>query len=81
MEGIAALWVPETGIIDFVGVTNKLADLIKEINPKSDIKTSCEVKHFQRGEVTFYLLLRVVFMRKLVFVEGFILIDWQKKIM
>ena len=52
-EGIAALWVPESGIIDFVGVTIKLADLIKEINPKSDIKTSCEVKHFERGEVIF----------------------------
>ena len=31
VEGVAALWVPESGIIDFVGVTNKLAELIKEI--------------------------------------------------
>jgi L-2-hydroxyglutarate oxidase len=37
VEGLAALWVPESGIIDFVGVTNKLAELIKEINPNSRI--------------------------------------------
>ena len=53
VEGIAALWVPESGIIDFVGVTNKLADLIKEINPNSDIKTSCEVQSFNRGGVGY----------------------------
>ena len=46
VEGIAALWVPESGIIDFVGVTNKLAELIKEINPNSQIINSCEVKSF-----------------------------------
>ena len=49
VEGIAALWVPESGIIDFVGVTNKLADLITEINPKSQIIYSCEVKSFDDG--------------------------------
>jgi (S)-2-hydroxyglutarate dehydrogenase len=52
VEGIAALWVPEAGIIDFVGVTNKLADLLKEINPNSAVITSCEVQHFVRGEVS-----------------------------
>ena len=70
-EGIAALWVPESGIIDFVGVTKKLADLIKQINPKSDIKTSCEVKHFERGEVSFLITSHGNFYaRKLVFCGG-----------
>ena len=49
VEGVAALWVPESGIIDFVGVTNKLAELIKEINPNSQIIYSCEVKSFDDG--------------------------------
>lgn len=52
IEGIKALWVPEAGIIDFKGVTNKLAELIKEINPASDIVLNCEVQRFDRGEVS-----------------------------
>ena len=46
VEGIEALFVPQSGIIDFVGVTNQLAKLIAEINPKSQIFTSCEVFDF-----------------------------------
>ena len=42
-EGIAALYVPESGIIDYREVTNKLAELITEINPKSKILNFCEV--------------------------------------
>ena len=49
VEGVAALWVPESGIIDFVGVTNKLAELITDINPNSQIIYSCEVKSFDDG--------------------------------
>ena len=33
IDGIKALWVPESGIIDYKGITIKLAELIKEINP------------------------------------------------
>ena len=51
VEGIAALWVPESGIIDFVGVTNKLAELIRVINPESQIISSCEVKSFSDGGI------------------------------
>ena len=51
VEGIAALWVPESGIIDFVGVTNKLAELITVINPESQIISSCEVKSFSDGGI------------------------------
>ena len=52
IEGIKALWVPEAGIIDFKAVTNKLAELVKEINPVSEIITSCEVKSFDKEELT-----------------------------
>ena len=37
VEGIAGIWVPCTGIIDFVGITNKLGELIQMIQPKSKI--------------------------------------------
>lgn len=42
-EGVEALFVPEAGIIDYKAVTNKLAELIVQINPTSKIQTSCEV--------------------------------------
>ena len=41
--GVSALLVPESGIIDYKQVTNKLADLIRVINPESKILCSCEV--------------------------------------
>ena len=37
VEAIAGLWVPQTGIIDYVGVTKKMASLVLEINPESKI--------------------------------------------
>jgi len=42
-KGVEALFVPESGIIDYKSVTNKLSDLIIQINPNSKIQTSCEV--------------------------------------
>ena len=42
-EGVEALFVPEAGIIDYKAVTNKLAELIIQINPTSKIQISCEV--------------------------------------
>ena len=50
--GIKALWVPEAGIIDFKGVTNKMAELVKLINPNSQIITNCEVKSIEKTETT-----------------------------
>ena len=41
--GLCALWVPQSGIIDYKSVTNKFADLILEINPKSKILKKCQV--------------------------------------
>ena len=52
IAGIKALWVPESGIIDFKGVTLKLAELIKSINPDSDVLTDCEVLKFDKGEIS-----------------------------
>ncbi|MFQ3575480.1 MAG: L-2-hydroxyglutarate oxidase [Cytophagales bacterium] len=42
-KGIAGIWVPVTGIVDFVGVTNKLAELISKINPESKVMIGHEV--------------------------------------
>lgn len=47
-KGIAGIWVPCTGIIDFVGTTITLGDLVRAINPDSRIIKSCEVKSFTR---------------------------------
>ncbi len=46
VEAVKALWVPETGIIDYVSVTNMLSKLIISINPNSNILTSCKVLSF-----------------------------------
>ena len=48
-KGLAALHVPESGIIDYKAITNKLSDLIVQINPDSKIETSCEVFDVKDG--------------------------------
>lgn len=45
--GIAGLWVPCTGIVHFVGVTQKMAELIQGINPLSKVLTGYEVKDIE----------------------------------
>lgn len=45
--GISGLWVPCTGIVHFVGVTQQMAKLITQINPASKVLTSHEVKDIQ----------------------------------
>tara|TARA_B100000902_G_scaffold340470_1_gene343298 strand:+ start:229 stop:1425 length:1197 start_codon:yes stop_codon:yes gene_type:complete len=42
-EGPSALYVPQSGIISYVEVANKIAELIININPKSKIQNSCKV--------------------------------------
>jgi len=49
--GLGALKVPESGIIDFIGVTNTLAKLIQQLNPQSKILTSCQVQHFNKDSI------------------------------
>jgi L-2-hydroxyglutarate oxidase len=46
--GIAGIKVPCTGIIDFVAVANKLAELIKRQNPDNKILTSNKVISFDK---------------------------------
>ena len=48
--GIDGIWVPCTGIIDFVGATKKMGELMLAINPASSIQLSCEVQSWERGE-------------------------------
>ena len=43
VEGLGAIHVPETGIIDYKEVANRLARLVIEINPNSKILTNSEV--------------------------------------
>jgi len=71
IDGIKALWVPEAGIIDFKAVTMKLAELIKKINPESEIITNCEVNHLEKGDLSkIYTNLGVCKSRYLVFCGG-----------
>ena len=51
VEGLKALWVPESGIIDYKGVTNKLAQQVLAINPKSKVLTDCEVQGYSDVEI------------------------------
>jgi L-2-hydroxyglutarate oxidase len=50
-EGIKALWVPESGIIDYKNVTIKFAENVKAINPKSEIITNCKVLDYNNSEI------------------------------
>ena len=52
ITGVKALWVPQSGIIDYKSVTNKLADKIISINKKSQIITNCEVVDLSENKLT-----------------------------
>ncbi|MDT7829287.1 L-2-hydroxyglutarate oxidase [Pricia sp. S334] len=47
-KGVAGLWVPDAGIIDYVAVTQKLAELVTKINPYSEIRLGHAVKFFSK---------------------------------
>ena len=51
VDGVKALWVPESGIIDYKGITNKFADKVKSINSESLIITDCEVKDYKENQI------------------------------
>jgi L-2-hydroxyglutarate oxidase len=48
-EGIAGIWVPVTGIIDFPGVVFKLAELVEGMNEKSKVLTRQKVIGVQKN--------------------------------
>jgi (S)-2-hydroxyglutarate dehydrogenase len=50
VNGIAGIWVPCTGIIDFVGATNKMAEVSLGINPNSKIALAEEATSFVHHE-------------------------------
>lgn len=54
VEGIAGIWVPCTGIIDYRATTEKLAELVLTIQPQSKIVLGEEVKEYlhQENETT-----------------------------
>ena len=51
IDGVKALWVPESGIIDYKGITNKFANKVKSINSESLIITDCEVKDYKENQI------------------------------
>ena len=52
VNGIAGIWVPCTGIIDYVGATNKMAEIACATNEQSSLILGEEVKDFaQEGSV------------------------------
>lgn len=50
VEGIAGLWVPCTGIIDFRAATAKMVELALEIQPESKLLLQHEVTDVVKGE-------------------------------
>lgn len=50
VEGIAGIWVPCTGIIDFRGATEKMVEIALGLNEKSSLKLGYEVVAIERSE-------------------------------
>ena len=51
-QGIAGIWVPETGIIDYVMATEKMVSLALSQNPESELVLNEEANKFEKaGEV------------------------------
>ncbi|MBX3102551.1 MAG: L-2-hydroxyglutarate oxidase [Bacteroidetes bacterium] len=53
-RGIAGIWVPYTGIVDFPGVCRALAQLIPRVNRHSKVITGAEVVQlYRKGNVSY----------------------------
>jgi L-2-hydroxyglutarate oxidase len=50
VESIGGIWVPCTGIIDFRGATEKMAEIALSMQPKSAMKLGYEVQGIERTE-------------------------------
>jgi len=72
VTGIAGIRVPCTGIIDFVGATNKMAELVIARQPLSKIVLGEEVKGIvQDGEITTVVTDKIQYKtRKMIFCGG-----------
>ena len=51
-EGVQALWVPNSGIIDYKQVANKLAQKLKLLNSNSQVITNCKVLDYSDSSIT-----------------------------
>jgi len=51
-EGVQALWVPNSGIIDYKQVANKLAQKLKLFNSNSQVITNCKVLDYSDSSIT-----------------------------
>ena len=70
-EGIQGIWVPCTGIIDFVGVTTTCVDLMLAINPNSNVFMSTELLDFEKGKINILNTSNgIIKSKKLVFCGG-----------
>lgn len=47
-EGIAGIWVPCTGIIDYVKATDKMVEIALTINPESQLVLNTEANSFEK---------------------------------
>ncbi len=52
VKGIAGLWVPCTGIIDFRGATAKMVEIALSMQPESKLLLEHEVINVEKGETT-----------------------------
>lgn len=52
VKGVAGIHVPCTGIIDFRGATDKMAEIALGIQPESKVSLNTEVQGITRGEVS-----------------------------
>ncbi len=50
-DGISALWVPQSGIINYEEVTNSLAKNIVSINKKSSVVTKCKLLSYSNQKL------------------------------
>ncbi|MEO6836814.1 MAG: L-2-hydroxyglutarate oxidase [Ginsengibacter sp.] len=46
--GIAGIWVPCTGIIDYIKATDKMVEIALNINPNSQLKLNTEANSFEK---------------------------------
>ena len=51
VKSIGGIWVPCTGIIDFKGATEKMAEIALSMQPKSELKLNHEVVAIERSEL------------------------------
>ncbi|HLR37534.1 MAG TPA: L-2-hydroxyglutarate oxidase [Chitinophagaceae bacterium] len=71
-EGIAGIWVPYTGIIDYVAATEKMAEIALSIQSESKLHLKTPARHFSKeGDLNLIETNKGVFSaKKLIFCGG-----------